>query len=69
MIFYSLLIYITIITILFIIKPDILFHNGRIKKFGLGNNKSICSLNVLNIFIVISIHFIISYITSLLSSK
>jgi hypothetical protein len=65
MIFYTLLIYITIIITLMIIKPKMLFHNNKIKQFGFGKNKSIYSFHVINILIVIIIHFFISYFSCL----
>jgi len=49
-IFYAIILYISIMTLLFIKKPLLLFdQHGNIKTFGVGNNRTIYSVGVLTV--------------------
>jgi len=53
-IFYAILLYILVLTLVFIKKPLLLFHpNGEIKPFGLSKDQSIYSVGVLSIVLAI----------------
>lgn len=57
----TLVIYLIINFLLFVIKPNILFtYDGQMKSFGCGDNKTIISLPFLTITISIIFYFIIT---------
>jgi len=58
-IFYAIFLYILALTIIFIKKPLLLFHqNGEIKAFGLHKNETIYSIGVMSIVLAIICFYI-----------
>jgi hypothetical protein len=67
----TVMIYIAIIAIILYVKPTLLYCNTddgvELKQFGFGVNKTIFSLHSCSIFIIVIVHFFVSYIDSLLN--
>jgi hypothetical protein len=67
-IFYSIFLYILILTIVFIKKPSLLFHpTGEIKQFGLNKNESIYSVGGFSIVLAIICFYIFCIIDIIFS--
>lgn len=79
----TILLYILLITIIFIIKPKLLFyedfndlysvmksnknHTMKLKQFGLGYGKTLLSLQIISIMTVIIVYFFMSFISNIIN--
>ena len=58
-IFYAIVLYILLMTLIFLKKPSLLFHpDGSIKSFGLNKNQTIYSVGVMSIVLSVICFYI-----------
>ena len=58
-IFYAIVLYILLMTLIFLKKPSLLFHpNGSIKSFGLNENQTIYSVGIMSIVLSVICFYI-----------
>jgi hypothetical protein len=64
-IYYTFVVFIVIMIIIYYNKPLIMFDNDKIKQFGIGENKTLTPLPVISIIIAILLYVIFFYIDSI----
>jgi len=63
--YYTFIIFIAIMIIIYYTKPLIMFDKDKIKQFGIGENKTLTPLPVISIIIAILLYVIFFYIDSI----
>lgn len=66
---YSIIFYLLVVLLVFVAKPSIMFDNGNIKPFGIGDNKTIVSVGVLSVALAIVSFYLFAVIDIVFKNK
>ena len=66
---YSVIFYLLVILLIFVAKPPLMFENGNIKPFGIGDNKTVVSVGVLSVSLAILSFYLFAVIDIVFKNK